>query len=279
MIKIGQYNDLRVSRFVDFGAYLTDDDASQPQEVLLPARYVDEGLVVGDTVHVFVYTDSQDRPVATTEIPFATAGEFAFLQVTEVNRVGAFLDWGLLKNLLVPYSEQRMKMRPGGIYLVYVYLDKATGRVVASAKTDKFLGNVFPDYERGARVQALVTEHTEIGYRVIVDNLHKGMIYDNELYAPVTVEQSVTAYVKAVRPDGKLDLTLTPPGTRGRVTTLADTILKHLADGTLTVTEKSSPDDIKALLHCSKKDFKKTLGALYREHRISIHPDGAVTLV
>ncbi|MDE6397094.1 MAG: GntR family transcriptional regulator, partial [Muribaculaceae bacterium] len=153
MISIGNFNELRIERFVEHGAYLVepDDDAhsrkpgSKFKEVLLPTRYVSDKMVVGDIIKVFVYTDSEDRPVATTEIPYATVGEFAFLQVAQVNRVGAFLDWGLSKNLLVPFKEQRVKMCPGGIYPVYIYLDTATNRVVASAKLEKYLGNVYPD--------------------------------------------------------------------------------------------------------------------------------------
>lgn len=284
MISIGQYNTLRVNRFVEFGLYLVAEENGAkkgkedkaPIEVLLPARYVPDNVAVGDEMRVFVYTDSEDRPVATTEKPYATVGQFAFLQVVAVNRVGAFIDWGLSKNLLVPYSEQKVKMRTGGIYLVYVFLDNATGRVVASARIDRFLGNVFPDYQRGNKVQALVYEHTEIGYKVIVDNLHKGMIYENEIYKPLEVANTINAYVKAVRDDGKIDLTLTVPGTLNRIEAVAAQIMKMLDDGTLTLTDKSSPEEIKAALQCSKKDFKKAVGALYKEHRIAIAVDGSI---
>lgn len=275
MIKIGQYNDLRISRFTDFGVYLTDDDpGSEPSEVLLPARYVDPDAVVGDSMEVFVYTDSEDRPVAVTERPFACVDEFAFLQVVQVNKVGAFLDWGLPKNLLCPFSEQKVKMHPGGIYLVYVYLDPHTGRVVASAKVNRFLGNVFPDYEPGAEVTALVTGHNEVGYQVIVDNRHRGMIYDNEAYRPLELENSTTAWVKKVRDDGKIDLTLTRPGTSDRIAEVSEQIMKMLQDGTLALTDRSTPEQIKDVLHCSKKDFKKAVGHLYKLRQIEITDDG-----
>jgi predicted RNA-binding protein (virulence factor B family) len=269
---------LRIARFVDFGAYLVNDCDGDGTEVLLPAKYLDESNVVGDEVEVFVYTDSEDRPVATTEVPFAQVGEFAYLQVVEVNRIGAFVDWGLLKHLLVPYSEQKSKMHPGGVYLVYIYLDANTNRVCASAKIHKYLGNAYPEYKHGEKVNVLVYGRTPIGYQVIVDNKHKGMIYENEVYRDIQIEERLKAYVKRVREDGKIDLTLTAPGTAGRINSLSDTIMARLKAGNLTVTDKSSPDDIKAQLHCSKKDFKKTIGALYKEHQIVIAEDGKISL-
>jgi hypothetical protein len=274
MIKIGQYNELRISRFVDFGAYVTDETT----EVLLPIRYLKESDVVGDVVRVFVYTDSEDRLVATTEIPFATVGEFAFLQVKQVNKIGAFMDWGLQKDLLVPYSEQKNKMQPGGTYLVYLYLDNNTKRVVASAKIERHLGNVFADYTPGDKVKVLVIAHTEIGYKVIVDNLHLGMVYDNEIFQPVEIGETLDAYVKHVREDGKIDLRLKASNTVKRISPLTDTILEMLAMGEFKLTDKSSPEDIKATLHCSKKDFKKAIGALYKEHKIAISPTSEITL-
>ena len=273
MIKIGQYNELRVERYTDFGAYLTDGEGG---EVLLPGRYCDPDSVVGDMLKVFVYTDSEDRPVATTEVPFATVGQFAYLQAVAVNKVGAFLDWGLTKTLMVPFREQKVKMHAGGIYLVYVYLDHATGRVAASARIERHLGNVYPDYKPGQEVSALIIEHTEIGYRVIVDNLHRGMIYDNETYQNLEVQQTVKAYVKHVREDGKIDLTMTEPGTANRVNNLGAEILRMVNEGGFELTDKSSPEAIKALLHCSKKDFKKAVGALYRERKIVITPEGHI---
>ena len=276
MIKIGNYNTLRVARFVDFGAYLTDDDNN---EVLLPARYVPDDATVGDEIEVFVYTDSEDRPVAVTEHPFATVGEFAFLQVAQVNKFGAFLDWGVPKHLLVPFSEQRLRMEEGGIYPVYVYLDDITKRVVASGKLEKFLGNVIPDYKPGQEVQALVWKHTDIGYKVIVDNLFQGMIYDNEVYAPLEIQQTITAYVKNVRDDGKIDLTVGDRAAK-RVSDLTSRILDRIEHdgGRLTITDSSSPEEIKRAFHCSKKDFKKAVGKLYKERKIAIGED-CITLV
>lgn len=277
MIQIGKYQELEISRRSDFGVYLRERGAEGP-EVLLPNRYVDSESKVGDMLKVFVYKDSEDRPVATTEHPYATVGEFAFLEVAAVNATGAFLDWGLPKDLLVPYGEQRVKMRRGGIYLVYIYLDKATGRIAASAKTDKFLGNAYPDYKPGDKVSALVYEHTEIGYKVIVDNLHRGIIYSNEIFSPIELEMTLTAYVKQVRPDGKIDLMVNAPA-RERTEAAADRILQYLRDGNTTpVGDKSSPELIQRLFGCSKKDFKQAVGHLYRAKKIRINPDGFIEL-
>lgn len=277
MIELGKIQKLEASRMSDFGLYLREPGTEGP-EVLLPMRYVPQEVDDHTEIEVFVYKDSEDRPVATTERPFVLPGEFAYLQVAAVNKVGAFLDWGLPKDLLVPYSEQRSKMRPGGIYLVYVYVDKTSGRIVASGKTDKFLGNVYPEYKPGQKVQALVTEHTEIGYKVIVDNRHRGMIYSNEIFRPVEVEQTLTAYVKRVREDGKVDLTLSE-GAGRRTRTTAEKILEFLkqAEGP-DVGDKSDPGLISRLFGCSKKDFKQAVGHLYRDRKIEITPEGFIRL-
>ena len=266
MLKIGNYNTLTVAREVDFGLYLATDDG---REILIPKRYVPEGTKIGDELNVFVYNDSDDRLIATTEAPFAEVGEFAYLQGRDVNATGAFLDWGLPKDLLVPFSQQKARMNRGGIYLVYVYLDDNTKRIAASAKIDKFLGNVLPDYRHGQQVKALVVEHTDIGYRVIVDNRHWGMIYDNEIFRPLELEETVTAYVKSVRDDGKIDLTLSD-STGKRVISLSDRILEAIKanGGELHICDSSSPDEIRDAFSCSKKDFKKAVGHLYKDGKI-----------
>lgn len=277
MIELGKTQKLTVRRIVDFGAYL--GSGSDDVEVLLPSRYLPENAAVGDGIDVFVYKDSEDRPIATTEHPFAIVGDFAFLSVSAVNDTGAFLDWGLPKDLLVPYSEQKVKMRRGGIYLVYVYVDHATGRIVASAKVEKFLGNVYPDYKPGQEVKALVYEHSEIGYKVIVDNLHRGIIYSNEIYSPIEVEETLKAYVKQVREDGKIDLTLNDKASV-RTASLSDRLLAYLSDGSnAPVSEKMSPEMIATIFECSKKDFKKAVGHLYKERKIIIAPDGTISKV
>lgn len=274
MIQIGKYQDMEIRRVVDFGAYLAVP--GEEEEVLIPGRYIPQEPVVGDILYVFVYKDSEDRLLATTEHPYATVGEFAYLEVTAVNDVGAFLDWGLPKDLLVPFSEQKIRMRRGGIYLVYVYVDDATKRIVASGRIDRFLGNVIPDYKVGQKVSALVIDHVDIGYKVIVDNLHRGIIYKNEIFRPIELEESVTAFVKQVRDDGKIDLTLNDKAVK-RQGELAERILEYLDQpDAVPVGDKTSPEIIGMIFSCSKKDFKKAVGHLYRDHRIVITDGGTI---
>lgn len=271
MIQIGQYNNLKVAKIVDFGLYL---DGGTDGEILLPARYITDLPEPGDEMNVFIYKDSEDRLIATTEKPFATVGQFAYLQVTAVNRVGAFMQWGLPKDLLVPFREQKVSMKQGGIYLVYIYVDDATKRIVASAKIEKFIGNKFPEYAPGTKVKALVYNHNELGYRCIVDNLYHGLIYQNETFAPVELGVAIDAYVKRVRDDGKIDLTVSPVASV-RVERLAARILEKVREnnGRLPVSDHSSAEFIQELFQCSKKDFKKAIGLLYKQRLISIAGD------
>lgn len=273
MINLGHYNDLTVKRHVDFGLYLTDNEGN---EVLLPAKYVTETMSIGTVVNVFVYNDSDDRPVATTVRPFATVGQFAFLQVSAVTKFGAFMDWGLEKDLLVPFREQKLKMIAGGIYPVYVYLDDATKRIVASGKIEKFIGNRFPDLKHGDEVEVLPYAHTDIGYKVIVNDLYAGMIYKNELYHPVTIGERMKARVNRIREDGKIDIQAFAPQ-RDRVEQIAEDIVKYLTEqnGTADIGDKSSPEIIKSIFNCSKKDFKRAIGLLYKHHRIKLTDNGA----
>lgn len=276
MLKIGQYNTLKVAREVDFGYYLSTDDG---REILLPRKYMPVDKGIGDEVDVFVYTDSEDRLIATTETPYATVGECAFLQVKDVNATGAFMDWGLPgKDVLVPFNEQKARMKQGGIYPVYLFLDHATGRVAATAKLEKYIGNAYPDYKPGTAVEALVMEHTPIGYRVVVDNRHWGMIYDNEIFRPLELEETVHAFVKNVRDDGKIDLSLSDRA-RKRVSDLSAAILDalHAGGGKISITDSSTPEEIKASFGVSKKDFKKAVGHLYKEKKILLG-EGVIAL-
>ncbi|MDE6343221.1 MAG: GntR family transcriptional regulator, partial [Muribaculaceae bacterium] len=275
-VNIGQYNRLTVVKRVDFGVYL---DGGNGVEILLPEKYVESSVNIGDEVDVFIYTDSEDRLIATTERPYAKVGEFAFLQVSQVNEIGAFLDWGISgKDLLVPFSEQKSRMLRGGIYPVYVYLDVATKRVAASTKIDKFLGNKIPRYKRGDNVRALVLRHEDPGYRVIVDNLFKGIIYDSDVYEAIEVGETIDAHVRQVRPDGKIDLS-PGPDAASRVKVLAEKIyyLADAANGTMPLSDSSTPEEIKSVLQCSKKDFKKAVGFLMKNGLVS-QADGRLTL-
>lgn len=268
-MNIGEYNELRINRMVDFGAYLIDDDT---HKVLLPKRYLTPDMQVGKTVRVFVYNDSENRPVATTEEPHAVVGDFALMRVKAVNKVGAFLDWGLVaKDLLVPFREQRVDMKVGRSYIVRVYLDEASQRIVASAKLAKFLNQSEPNYYHRQKVEALVVQRSDLGYRVIINNAHWGQIYQNETYQDVNIGDRLTAFVKQVRPDGKIDVTIAKIE-KMRVDDLSDRILDYLQahGGEMSITDKSSPDDINKAFECSKKDFKKALGLLYKQQKVTL---------
>ena len=268
-MKIGEYNNLRINRMVDFGAYLIDEDT---HEVLLPKRYLTPEMKVGDNIKVFVYNDSENRPVATTETPHAVVGDFALMRVKAVNKVGAFLDWGLAaKDLLVPFSEQRVDMQAGRSYIVRVYLDPASQRIVASAKIAKFLNQSEPEYYHREKVEVLVVQRSDLGYRVIINNAHWGQIYQNETYQDVNIGDRFTAFVKQVRPDGKIDVTLAKIE-KMRVDDLADRILDYLSahNGEMALTDKSDPEDINKTFNCSKKDFKKALGLLYKQQKVTL---------
>ena len=272
MLNIGNYNTLRIIKILSFGAYL---DGGEGKEILLPTRYVPDGAQVGDEVKVFIYHDNEGRLIATTLHPNAVVGEFAFMQVKSVNTTGAFLDWGLMKDLLVPYKEQKLTMREGKWYLVYVRLDHVTGRVMASARIEKFLNNIPPKYKFNQEVDLLVADDTEIGYKVIVNNLHWGMVYHNQVFQRLEKGEHLKGYVKEIREDDKLDISLTPLGYQ-KVDGIAQTILQALQmqNGFLPVHDKSDPEVIYSLFRCSKKAFKQAIGALYRQHRIALEPDG-----
>lgn len=269
MIEIGKYNDLRVNRFVDFGLYLIDDEAN---EVLLPKRYLTGEEQIDDMLHVFVYNDSENRPVATTETPYAVVGDFALMRVNQVNQVGAFLDWGLVnKELLVPFREQRVRMQAGRSYIVYVYIDDATKRIVASAKLNKFLDNKMPRFYHHQKVDVLVVQRTELGYKVIVDNLFWGLLYSNEIYGDINIGDRRTGFIKQVRDDGKIDVTLEKIE-KVRVDDLGEVIENYLKKhgGEMTLNDKSDPKDIMDTFNCSKKDFKKALGLLYKQKKVTL---------
>lgn len=271
MTQIGKYNKLKIVKEVDFGIYL---DGEEHGEILLPQKYVPRGARPGDEIEVFLYLDSDDRIIATTLRPYATVGEFACLRVSTVNNIGAFLDWGLPKELLVPFREQRMKMQPDKRYIVYIYYDIESGRIAASAKIEKYIGNVTPHYDFNTRVKLLVYQKTDIGYKVIVDNLHPGMIYDSELYTPLHIGQQLDGYIKHVRPDGKIDISVREQG-YASIDTLKQQILEELVQnrGELPLSDTSSPEQIAEVFKCSKKSYKKAIGALYKEQKIEIAPD------
>lgn len=268
MLKIGDYNTLKVIKTVDFGVYL---DGKTYGEILLPTRYVPADVAEDEELTVFIYNDSEDRLIATTEQPKAKTEDFALLEVVSVNRFGAFLDWGLPKDLLVPYAEQRYKPVTGELYLVYIYLDQETGRIVASGKIDKFLDKAPVNYCKGDEVEAFITSKNNIGYRVLVNNHVWGMIYHDEVFQPVKRGSRLTAWVKKVRDDNKVDLTLQKPGYEA-VEDFSDILLEYLKKqgGKISITDKSDPERIKNTFNVSKKVFKKAVGKLFKNQQIVI---------
>ena len=272
MVEIGKYNTLKIVKDLDFGVYL---DGGDDLEILLPARYVPRNVKPGDEVEVFIYHDNEGRIIATTAKPLAIVGEFQWMECKSVNDMGAFLEWGLMKDLLVPFREQKMPMREGKWYLVYVHLDHVTKRIVASARVDKFLDNVPPVYEFNQEVDLLVADETEIGYKVIINNLHWGLVYHNEIYRRLERGEHLKGYIKEVREDEKIDVSLTRLGYE-KVEGIAGIILDALKvqNGFLPVHDKSPAEEIYSLFGCSKKSFKQASGALYKQKLISIEPTG-----
>lgn len=271
MVEIGKYNTLRIVKILDFGAYL---DAGKI-EILLPTRYVPEGAEPEQEIEVFIYHDNEGRIIATTARPLATVGEFQFMEVTDVNSAGAFLEWGIMKNLLVPFKEQKMPMQEGRWYLVYVRLDHVTGRIMASARVEKFLNNTPAEYEPNQEVDLLVADETDLGYKVIINNAHTGLVYYNEVFQRIERGDHLKGYIKEIREDDKIDVSLTPLGYQ-KVEGIAGVILDSLKvkGGFIPVHDKSEPDVIYALFRCSKKAFKQAIGALYKQKLISMEPNG-----
>ena len=272
MAEIGKINTLNVVRETENGVYL---DGENLGEILMPRKFVTDEVKASLRATVFIYSDSEDRLVATTENPLAMVGEFAFLKVIETNQFGAFLDWGLPKDLLVPLSEQKAKMAEGRTYLVYVFLDEKTNRIAASAKIDKFLDTVPPEYERGEKVDLLIAEETEIGYKAIVNNQHWGILYKNQVFRPLSPGDKIEGFVNKIRDDDKIDLLLEKPG-YGKIDPISQKLLEALQEnnGFLALNDKTSPEIIQSLLGISKKSFKKAVGNLYKKKLIAFKSDG-----
>lgn len=272
MIKLGDYNILTVVKEVDFGLYL---DGGDEGEILLPRRYVPEGAEPGDTMEVFIYLDNEERLVATTEIPLAKVGDFAYLEVAWVNQHGAFLNWGLMKDLFCPFREQKMRMVKGNKYIVHVHHDEESYRIMASAKVEHFLSEEMPPYQRGDEVDMLVWQKTDLGFKAIIDNKYSGLLYESEIFQPLHAGMKLKAYVKQVREDGKIDLALQKMGQAG-VEDFASVLLEHIRSngGRTTLNDKSPAEEIYALFGVSKKVFKKAVGDLYKKRLVVLEADG-----
>lgn len=272
MAQIGRINKLTVKRTRDYGAHL---DGGESGDILLPKKYVPDNCRAGDEVEVFVYEDREERLRATTQRPHATVGQFAKLRVVANSASGAYLDWGLEKDLLVPTREQLFKMEEGKSYVVFVFLDEKNNRITASSKLDKFLNLQPPDYEEGEEVDLIIYDKTDLGYKAVVNNAHVGMIFKNEVFQPLIAGQQLKGYIKKIRDDLKIDLILQKPGYQ-EVDDIAQTILKKIKDngGRIALTDKSPPEDIYSMFGVSKKTFKKAIGALYKKRLVIMNPTG-----
>ena len=270
-IRLGDYNRMTVVKTVDFGVYL---DGGEEGEVLLPARYVPDGCKEGDELEVFVYLDNEERLVATTQTPLAKVGDFACLEVSWVNEYGAFLNWGLMKDLFCPFREQKMKMEKGKRYIVHVHIDHESHRIVASAKVERYFDPSFPPYRYGDETDLLVWQKTDLGFKVIIDNRYAGLVYSNQIFREIRTGDRMKGYIEAVREDGKIDVMLQPTGWRMTKET-ADVLLDYLEthQGVCRLTDKSPAEDIYQAFQVSKKSYKKAIGDLYKRRLITIEED------
>ncbi len=272
MIALGAHNTLTVARETGSGLYLQDNEDNQ---VLLPFKYVPEGSTVGDTLTVFCYLDNEGRPIATTMEPTITVGEFQMVRVAEITRFGAFLEWGIEKHLLVPFAEQRPRMEAGRSYLVYCFVDPESGRLVASNRVERYLSTDRPTYAQGDEVEAVVYRQTPLGWQLIIDDKHLGLVFNDQVFKDLVPGQWHRAVVKKVRSDGKIDLSLQPLGER-ILEPAAEKILEMLQQhgGFLPLHDKSDPESIRNTLQMSKKAFKKGVGHLYKLRRIALEKKG-----
>lgn len=268
----GKYNTLNIVKILDFGVYLDGGDMG---EILLPMKWVPEGSRPDDSIEVFIYFDSSDRPIATTMKPFAQVGEFAFLRVKAVNEVGAFLDWGLDKDLLVPFREQKVNMVEGKDYVVYIYSDDQSNRIAASAKVENFLSKEPVSFQPGDEVDLMLWRTSEIGYLAIINNSHEGLIYASEVFTDLERGEKMKGYISKVREDGKIDLTLQKPGYE-KIDEFSEGIVALLRknNGFLGLTDKSPAEEIYMMCGMSKKNFKKSIGALYKKRLIQLEEAG-----
>lgn len=271
-IELGKFNQLEVVKEVDFGVYL---DGGEEGEILLPTRYVPEDCKIGDILNVFLYLDMDERLIATTLTPLVQVGQFACLEVAWVNQYGAFLNWGLMKDLFVPFREQKMKMQVGRKYVVHAHLDEESYRIVASAKVERYLSKDKPEYASGDEVNILVWQKTDLGFKAIIDNKYSGLLYENEIFCTLETGMEMKAFVKQVREDGKVDLILQKPGFE-KIDDFAKTLLDYIKEqgGRISLNDKSPAEEIYATFGVSKKTFKKGVGDLYKKRLISLHEDG-----
>ena len=276
MLKLGKYNVLTINRETSVGLFLENE---QGEEVLLPTKYIPSGCQIDDKISVFVYKDNENRYISTTLKPKLEVGQFGLLTVRSVTRDGAFLDWGIAKDIFVPLSEQIIKMDEGKSYLVYLYVDQLTDRLVASAKVYKFLNNDEIELQENQEVEVLLYKETDIGYNVIIDQKHNGLVYKNEVFRKIAVGEKTVGYIKRVREDNKIDVVLQKP-VHKEIDVFEKKILDKLKEnkGMLSLGDKSEPGAIEYHLEMSKKSFKKVIGSLYKKRLITVS-DNTIQLV
>lgn len=268
MVRLGDYNSLRIVKKVDFGVYL---DGGKDGEILLPQRYVPENCNIDDEIEVFIYLDQEERIIATTETPLARVGDFAYLEVAWVNEYGAFLKWGLMKDLFCPFREQKMKMEKGKSYIVHVHIDEDSYRIIASAKIERYLNTDIPPFNQGEEVRLLIWQKTDLGFKVIINNQYPGLVYEDQIFKHIHTGDITKGYIDNVREDGKIDVTLQPTG-RKQTIDFANTLLQYLENngGVCSLGDKSAAEDIYETFHVSKKVYKKAIGDLYKRRLITI---------
>ncbi len=273
MAELGRVNRLKIIRTVEFGVYL---DAQNLGEILMPIRYVPSGSKEGDEVEVFISLDSEDRLIATTDKPVAMVGEFGYMEVVGVSQYGAFVDWGLMKDLFVPFREQKLKMEQGRSYLIRVYIDKETNRIAGSGRIERFLDNTPPDFEVGQEVDLYIYSESEMGFSAIINNTHTGILYHSELFKVVRKGMRTKGFIKKIREDDKIDLSLEPIGYKKKIDDLSQRVIDALAksNGFLALSDKTDPDMIYNALDMSKKNFKKSIGSLFKAGLITISDEG-----
>ena len=293
-IKLGDYNTLKMAKIAErpnphsfggkeiFGIYL---DGGKEGDILMPQKYVPKGVKIGDDVSCFIYLDQDERPIATTETPLAKVGEFAYLECTWVNEYGAFLNWGLMKDIFCPFREQKRKMEIGEQYIVYIYIDEESYRIVASAKVEHFLTDVLAtksknseetydnEIQTGVELPILIWQKSPLGFKVIIDNKYQGLIYQDQIFRLVHTGDQLQGYIQNIRPDGKIDVSLQPVGRR-QTEDFAETLLQYLKDndGICKLGDKSEADAIYRQFHVSKKVYKRAVGDLYKRRLIMVEP-------
>ncbi len=272
MLKVGKINTLTIVKSLDFGVYLDGEDKG---EILMPRRYVPEDAKVGDSIDAFIYLDSEDRLIATTETPLTQVGQFACLKVKQVNKAGAFMEWGLPKDLFLPFGEQQRRVFEDDNVVVFTYIDADTGRIACSSKLGQFLKKESPEFKENDAVEIIIVERTNLGYKAIINSSYWGLLYENQIFEQINIGEKKKAYIHTIRPDGKIDLILQKPGYE-KVSDISEQIFEKIKEegGFIAITDHSDSEIIYDTFGISKKTFKKAIGNLYKNRKIILEDNG-----